>query len=110
MKCFNPKLCNLNNIKCAECQIAESIYGYHPYYSQVPFESGEVCAKKMIEKVKIFHGTDPEIVEMAVNNFTRDKNVVDILYQAAEIAKPPYVSDRVMVIYKEAEEDGQESD
>ena len=36
-------------------------------------------------KVKIFCGTDANLVEYAVNSFIHDKKVVDIKYQASHV-------------------------
>lgn len=90
MDCFDKDNCANYGVKCHECWSMADIYNHKPCY-----------IKKGSERVKLIYGTNPSIVQAEVNTFIKDKNVVDILYQAVEIAKPPYVSDRVMIIYKE---------
>lgn len=97
MDCYKKDNCANYGMKCHECWSMGDIYNAHPCYLQKPVR----IKLGAVEKVELIHGTDPHLVQNAVNDFIEDKDVVDILYQSVQIAKPPYVSDRVMIIYKE---------
>lgn len=53
-------------------------------------------------KIKIFTGTNTEALEKRVNEFLKDKNVIDIKYQSYFDNR--FIYDSVLVIYKEEPE------
>ena len=87
MDCFEKDSCANYGVKCHE----------KPCYLKKPVKIKLGGGKA----VKLIYGTDPALVETAMNDFIKDRDVIDILYQSVQIAKPPYVTDRVMIIYKE---------
>lgn len=59
-----------------------------------------------ITKICIFSDKDAHNVQTRVNNFIKDKKVIDIKYQAVVIDNFPNgkaIVDRVVVIYEEEE-------
>ena len=68
-------------------------------------------------KTKLFSDTDPQRFENALNEFIKDKDVVDIHYQTFPVQTEwkygvpvkAEIVDRVLVVYKEAEEEKEES-
>lgn len=101
MDCFDKDSCANFGVKCHECWSMADIYNHHPCYLKKPVK----IRLGSVERVRLICGTDPSFVECEVNEFIKDKDVVDILYQSVSIARPPYVSDRVMIIYKEENRD-----
>lgn len=67
-------------------------------------------------KTKLFSDTDPQSFETKLNEFIKDKEVVDIHYRTFPIQTAwqngapvkGEVVDRVLVVYKEAEEEKEE--
>lgn len=97
MECAKKDTCANHDIKCKECWSMGDIYNPHPCYLQKPIRIRLGAS----QKIKLIESTDTKWVEQLVNDFIKNKEVVDIQYQAVTIARPPYVSDRVMIIYKE---------
>lgn len=54
-------------------------------------------------KIKIFADINSIALENAVNEFIKDKDVVDIKYQSVSVvaSNGMAINDRVMIIYKE---------
>ena len=67
-------------------------------------------------KIKLFSDTDPQSFENKLNEFIKDKDVVDIHYQTFPVQTAwqngapikGEIVDRVLVVYKEAEEKKEE--
>ena len=68
-------------------------------------------------KTKLFSDIDPECFETTLNEFIKDKEVIDIHYRTFPIQTAwqkgipveAKIVDRVLVVYKEAEEEKEES-
>ena len=97
MDCFKKDTCANSGVKCVECAAMADMYNNYPCYLQKPMK----IKLGGVEKVKLFHSVNPGVLQGEINTFIKDKTVVDILYHPVEIPKPPYVSDRVMIVYKE---------
>lgn len=90
---------------CEEC--------YEKYGEGVHHVVHESEPKKMVKKIKLFARCDADEVIREVNDFIRDKNVIDIQYRPlwCNNANMPVngtmytnvLSDRVMVVYEEEE-------
>lgn len=62
----------------------------------------------MKTKVQIIVSQHPETLELCINEFIKDKEVVDIKFTSALVIIPgrqTAISDRALIIYKEKEND-----
>ena len=97
MDCYNSESCVNKEIKCLECRDMADIYGYHPYYSQGRADNN----LRMVKKVKVIEAYDTSLLETDINEFIKDKNIIDIQYRPFGIACYPYERERAMIIYME---------
>lgn len=92
MECLKKDTCANYGVECHGCWSMSDIYNHYPFYAEK--KTGSI-------KVKLLVSKDDIDMEIMVNEFISDKNVIDIKYQAVPTANPPYVTNRVLIIYKE---------
>ena len=98
-KCYKHESCAHYPSRCRECVALSDCVNNYPLF-----------AKKIGTKVHIIADDDAIKVQDAVNRFIKDKEVIDIKYQAVVYQTRDgygptvnHSNDRVLIIYKEAE-------
>ena len=92
MECLKKDTCANYGAECHSCWSMSDIYNHYPFYTEKKTDS---------IKVKLLVSKDDIGMEIMINEFISDKNIIDIKYQAVPTANPPYVTNRALIIYKE---------
>ena len=98
--------CDINGIQFI-CDSNDNVESLVTKYTELHKKATETSMpeKKPVTKIKMFWTIDGDGLERSINEFISDKEVIDIKYSSLLVNLPDghtAVSDRGMVIYKEA--------
>lgn len=103
-KCDRYNACVNRDHYCTECVVCSSAQVPYPFYCKMP-EPISQNDKKLVTKVKAFSSDNIVDLESRLNDFIKDKDIVDIKYQSfildGRLGLASSIVDRALVIYKE---------
>ena len=98
--CQHKSTCKNYNIRCHQCNAVSDIYNHYPCFEKKKDEQPL--------KVYIVASDDFDVFQTTINDFIKDKEVIDIKYQSnvAPMKKrngslTMVHNDRALIIYKE---------